>query len=133
MINFVKNFNTEKANLGFFVSEESNFSNLDKIDLNLKKTISQFLNNHKKTSEGKKIFSLDLSIKQKIFLYILLSIILFFNSFSSLILNTYPILLVLFFLLNDASAIDSIDGVMTALNSIHLDFSFTYIIHFLIL
>ena len=68
MINFVKNFNTEKANLGFFVSEESNFSNLDKIDLNLKKTISQFLNNHKKTSEGKKIFSLDLSIKQKIFL-----------------------------------------------------------------
>ena len=68
MINFVKNFNTEKANLGFFVSEESNFSNLDKIDLNLKKTISQFFNNHKKTSEGKKIFSLDLSIKQKIFL-----------------------------------------------------------------
>ena len=68
MINFVKNFNSEKANLGFFVSEESNFSNLDKIDLNLKKTISQFFNNHKKASEGKKIFSLDLSIKQKIFL-----------------------------------------------------------------
>jgi len=68
MINFVKNFNTEKANLGFFVSEDSNFSNLDRIDLNLKKTISQFFNNHKKASEGKKIFSLDLSIKQKIFL-----------------------------------------------------------------
>jgi len=71
MINFVRNLVTTDPNLGFFIPENGDVSHLSTIDKNIKQTISKFLSSNLKFSKEKKIFSLDISLNQKLFLVII--------------------------------------------------------------
>ena len=65
MINFISKFDDKSENLGFFVPEDDLILKTSKVDSKTKDLVNSFL---KKIKNGRKIYSFDISSKQKCFI-----------------------------------------------------------------